>query len=91
MTELYRCPQCGSELPVGALPGGLCSRCLPQLGLTSEASSESDSGIELLTRKATEHRAAVPPVPNPSVAGRRRHGHGVSGRTRPTHPAQSRA
>ena len=51
MIEPHRCPQCGSELPAGALPEDLCPRCLLQLGLTSETSFESKSGSEPLTTR----------------------------------------
>ncbi|HJQ81127.1 MAG TPA: protein kinase, partial [Lacipirellulaceae bacterium] len=43
MSQPNRCPQCGAELPSGAL-GGLCPKCLLAAGLESRAEAENAAG-----------------------------------------------
>lgn len=38
-TTVPSCPRCGTELSAGISPGGLCPRCLLQLGFDSQAGS----------------------------------------------------
>jgi serine/threonine protein kinase len=44
MTEIKKCPKCGSDLPENA-PSGICPKCLLQAGL--ESASQTGSGGEL--------------------------------------------
>jgi len=45
------CPRCGTDLSGGASPGGLCPRCLLEMGLAGEG---GDSALEVAPEAATE-------------------------------------
>ena len=51
MTENPRCDSCGAEFGGPPLPGGLCPRCLLQVGLDS-----SDQGVLLIGQTLGEYR-----------------------------------